>query len=334
MKNKSNAFQVDAPVTKKKVKAHKKPTPIKSLRGLIENVNEESKLPSKEKNVKNYKSLYDTIANKFNDLMFDAETHSYTTTSGLELTSVTQSLKLISKPFNTHLIATVKAKSVRERYKTNQDVRTKQYYTDRWGDLAIEASKMGTRVHNYAETYPYMDLPFCNKERGVLAFYDSLPNHYIIVALEYRMYDESTKISGTIDMLIYNMETGKYIIADWKTNRRNIFEVSGSSKLKGTFKNKETLQYEKLTATNFNKYQLQLGLYRTILNKVFKEDTNALGMEDLIEDTWIIWLDDRTNVNMIDSDRKSTYKIDGIEPFVSSELFKVYKTDYLITSKT
>ena len=93
------------------------------------------------------------------------------------------------------------------------------------------------------------------------------------------MYSEELGIAGTSDIILYNNKTGKFIIADYKTNE-DLFK---------NFKGKKLLSpFNFLLENAYNKYQLQLSMYQLLFEQC--------GFE--VESRRIIWLKpDGTYIN-------------------------------------
>ena len=266
------------------------------------------------KNYSNSKEIIDIrkkLEGSFKGLHFEEDSHTYTL-NGKELISTTTYLSRFSDSFNSYWASEAKSKKL---LKTDpDDTRSGHYYRMRWKLIGNEASSMGTRVHSYAETFPYFDTPYCWREQAILDFYEWLPEKYIVLALELRIYDEDSLHAGTIDGVLYNTETGKLVLYDWKTNRRNINECYKGKTLNGDFKN--------MASTSLNKYTLQLSDYAYVIQK-------NTGFE--IEDRWVVWLRN-TPVNKKDHDRNDDYVIKRVKAFIDEPTFKVYQTKD-VTSK-
>ena len=78
-------------------------------------------------------------------------------------------------------------------------------------------------------------------------------------------------IAGTADIILYNKQTNKFIIADYKTNK-DLFKNFKGKKLKAPFNN--------LLDSPFDKYNIQLSMYQILFE--------LTGYE--VENRFIIWL--------------------------------------------
>ncbi len=208
------------------------------------------------------------INQNFSNLKFNEESHTYTVNNKI-LISTTSFIKQFLNDFNAYHASENKAKS---NLKDNPESKqTGLYYRKRWKCLRDEAAAIGTRVHNFAECYPHFDNPFCEKEKGVIEFFDKLPDHIKVIKQELRVYNEEFLKAGTIDCLLYNTQTNKLIILDWKTNGSNLFDNKGN--MKDIFK--------KYKSNKYNEYSIQLSDYKYMLEK-------STGLE--VEELWICWL--------------------------------------------
>jgi CDP-glycerol glycerophosphotransferase (TagB/SpsB family) len=80
--------------------------------------------------------------------------------------------------------------------------------------LGDEAATIGSRIHHFAEAFPYFETPICNKEQGIVDFFNNLDEKYIVLHSEFRMYDEEYSKAGTCDAILLNTETDKLVIID------------------------------------------------------------------------------------------------------------------------
>ena len=85
------------------------------------------------------------------------------------------------------------------------------------------------------------------------------------------MFSETLRIAGTSDIILFNNKTGKFIIADYKTNEDLFKNYKGKTLL---------APFEDLLDSPYNKYQLQLSMYQLLFEQC--------GFE--VESRRIIWL--------------------------------------------
>lgn len=248
------------------------------------------------------------IAKSFSGLSFDEESHTYML-NGSVLTNTTTYLKRFSDSFNSYYAS--EAKGAKMMRQNPDDKRTGQYYRARWNHIRNEASAAGTRIHLFSECYPHFDAPIDWREEAILEFYEWLPEHYKVLFLELRVYDEATLHAGTVDGLLYNTKTGKLVIFDWKTNGRNINELYKNKNLKGVFSG--------LKATPLNKFSIQLSDYANMIQ------TNT---EFEVEERWVVWIR-KDPMNVVDTDRNDDYAIAKVKCDLDKSNFKLFKVkDY------
>jgi hypothetical protein len=162
----------------------------------------------------------------------------------------------------------------------------KEGITKKLWDLKSEAScALGNRVHFFGEVYTFNKSisPNNKYEDAVVAFWKSLPAHIVPVFTELQMYHIKKMFGGTADIILYNTETEKFIIADYKTNE-DLFKCFKQKKLKGIFKD--------LLETSFNKYQIQFSLYQILFEQS--------GFE--VERRLLVWLKPNGEHEMYDTE--------------------------------
>ena len=98
------------------------------------------------------------------------------------------------------------------------------------------------------------------------------------------MYHKKYLFPGTMDILLYNLITGEYIIADYKTNK-DLFKNYNNQKMLGVFSN--------MLETPFSKYVIQLSLYQILLQQIS-------GIK--ISSRKIIWLKDDGDYVLYDAE--------------------------------
>lgn len=217
--------------------------------------------------------LLNKIIEKSRRVQFHAEEHKYFLDT-FELTSVTTQIDKYKSEFQSNKIATSLCKKHNEKYSLNgkYNQRKPEYYLEMWRAKRDLACSRGTMIHLYAESYPYFDEPKLKEHEYIHNFFNDLDEKYIFINSEIRIYSTSLKLAGTLDLLLYNTETKKYIICDYKSNE-DIYK-----KENGYFNE----PFADLKNTKLNSYLLQLNFYKYCFEEMF----NA----NLIEDLWIIWL--------------------------------------------
>ena len=211
----------------------------------------------------------------FKDLVFNEEEHSYFV-GDRQYISVSSQLKKFYEEFDADGIAPFSAKKWNknnpfEKPKTAEDLKAE------WKAIADKACASGTRVHLFGEEYPNFQKPRCIQEEAVIQYWNDLDPKYEVLELELQMYSPSLNYSGTGDIILYNTETGKVKIADYKTNK-DLFN---------NFKGKLMLEpFTDLLDHPLHHYYLQLNFYKMLLE----------NMTDLeVESMEVIWLKEDKN---------------------------------------
>jgi len=187
---------------------------------------------------------------------FHEEKHIYLTPDNIRFTSVSKCISDAFPVFETNKIA------ARVAMKEGVSVRS---IKEKWEKSRNDGADLGTNVHLYAECLiKGITLPRAiNKKarkyfKTVKTFIKNLKKEWDVVATELIVFDSDYKLAGTFDALLRHKGTSEYKIIDWKTNK----EI----KLHNNYqKGKGPLSH--LDDCNYNKYGLQLNLYRHILLK-------------------------------------------------------------------
>lgn len=144
---------------------------------------------------------------------------------------------------------------------------------DKWDDLADEGTRVHWELENYidrvimgkeSEDSDSVPITHHKTEHGIAWLKEHIKPHFQLYT-EVKIYSLPLQIAGTIDLLIYDPETDRWIMADWKTNRR-IYESSYGNEM-GT--HRATMFLEDC---NYNHYQLQMSLYQWILKQEYDVD--------------------------------------------------------------
>lgn len=221
----------------------------------------------------------------FKNLSFQEDIHKYTI-KGFEnrpIKSVSKLLEYFYEPFNTY--------EESEKWAESRNLNS-EYVRLAWLGEGDIANAHGTRVHLIGEQYAahkflgekYCPVPIDKQSLGVIQFIEDLPDYLIPVAIELQMYNEDHWFSGTCDGVLFNTRTGKYIIYDFKTNK----------KLKDGYP-KGLLHHinpkHKLKQDNFGKYTLQFSFYQLLMEMA--------GFE--VQSRVLVWLNE-------DKPNKKLYK--------------------------
>ena len=207
------------------------------------------------------KEMQNKIKEYFKELQFDAQKHSYEV-RGKPLTSVSKTISKYVEKVDFDKIAGFIAK---KRGITKQEVLAE------WEAKKIASCQQGTLVHTFGENYNGMQKPTNGFEEAIVKFWDNIPDYIEPFLFELQMFSETLGIAGTSDIILFNKKTGKFIIADYKTNE-DLFK---------NYKGKTLLEpFNNLLDSPYNKYQLQLSMYQLLFEQC--------GFE--VESRRIIWL--------------------------------------------
>lgn len=207
------------------------------------------------------KEMQNKIKEYFKELQFDAQQHSYEV-RGKPLTSVSKTIHKYVEKVDFDKIAGFIAK---KRGITKAEVLAE------WNAKKVASCTQGTLVHTFGENYYTGKQPTNGFEEAIVKFWDNIPDYIEPFLFELQMFSETLGIAGTSDIILFNRKTGKFIIADYKTNE-DLFK---------NFKGKTLLApFDDLLDSPYNKYQLQLSMYQLLFEQC--------GFE--VESRRIIWL--------------------------------------------
>jgi len=184
-------------------------------------------------------------------LQFDAETHTYTLDGRQKLTSVTTVIETYFPKFDPDVaIQKMKRKGTHPlARKTPEEIKRV------WQEKKEKSQAAGTRMHEAIEAH--LKGETVADHQDVLRFVDAIRPTTLgeLVTTEWAIFDEEWGIAGTLDALF---QTGEhFMLADWKR-----------SKIKNANRWETALRpIAHLQACNFEKYSLQLSLYRLILER-------------------------------------------------------------------
>ena len=130
---------------------------------------------------------------------------------------------------------------------------------DQWKEKGRLSAERGTRIHKFAEDY-YINnslQPNCKAEEGVVEFFKDHPN-YIVIDQEVILFNEQYNFAGTMDLLVYDIDTENFIVLDYKSND-DLFK---------NYKKKTLLApFTDYLQNPLNLYKIQLNLYDMCLEE-------------------------------------------------------------------
>lgn len=191
------------------------------------------------------------ILNCFKDLKFDEPTHAYTVANKRLQYSVSGLVDKFKIPFDKKKTAYFYAL----KHGLKQDDVLKM-----WETTGANACSKGTKVHLFGECYTFNRnlQPSSPEEVAIVKFFTDIPEHIIPCLTEVQMYHKDYMFAGTMDTLLFNTKTNKFIITDFKTNK-DLFKNFAGQTLTGPFSG--------LLDNPYNKYQIQLSLYQILFEQ-------------------------------------------------------------------
>jgi len=225
----------------------------------------------------------------FTGLEFNAFEHKYTY-QGKEFISATTIKKKFKPEFK---------KDVISRAIARRDNTTQEFVLRQWAKAGKIGTTKGDYIHRFMECLMtgeefYENLPeFIDELKGLEAieFYKKLITtkekaikwlndnpHLLPIQSEVQVFDTDYMLAGTFDQLMYNQNTGRVELWDWKTDK----EFTTKAKRKGE---RFLKPLNHLEVCKLNEYSLQVNIYKYIINKY----TN---LNILPEDLKVLWINE------------------------------------------
>lgn len=196
-------------------------------------------------------------------ISFDEGPHIYTVHGDTTYTSVTTWNHHLFEKFDADAVA----KNILKKRKWKNDP-TYKYYQKSLEEIkamwsSTEASEAGTKMHFDIECY-YNGLEVNNDSIEYKYFMEFARDyaHLEPYRTEWCVYYEELKLSGSIDMVFRDKNTGEFYIYDWKRTKGIEFEGFGGKK-------SHVPCIAHLDDSNFWHYSLQLNTYRAILEEKY-----------------------------------------------------------------
>jgi ATP-dependent exoDNAse (exonuclease V) beta subunit len=141
-----------------------------------------------------------------------------------------------------------------------------------WEKNRIEASGAGTKTHYNIECF-YNNIEVDDDSIEYKYFKNFRNDHLHLEAYrtEWCVYHEELKLSGSIDMVFQDTNTGDFMIYDWKRSK----EISFENRYGQTAKTKCIRHMEDC---NYSHYSLQLNVYRRILQEKYDMKITKLAL--------------------------------------------------------
>tara|TARA_B100000427_G_scaffold226150_1_gene189700 strand:- start:99 stop:824 length:726 start_codon:yes stop_codon:yes gene_type:complete len=206
--------------------------------------------------------MYEPIIKRQNLISLDEVSHTYTLkNSEIKFNSVTEFIGGFFQPFDEQEVAKkltqlnkYKGQSINDILNEWEQRRNRGTIVHREiEDFIIERNANGKRDSLYnLDLKTQQAIKFLNK-------CNIYKNNLIFP--EVRVFSEELRLAGTIDLIIYNKPKNEISIIDWKTN----VEIK-----KRGYRNGTKSATKNIEDCSFNKYELQLSMYRYILENFYK----------------------------------------------------------------
>lgn len=217
----------------------------------------------------------------FNEIKFNPAYHTYTL-NGQRLRNVTSLVNKYKPPFDRDYWA---AKKAQEQGITAAEI------IKQWEDKGQASRNLGTRVHEYIESFlsddapeydPILALNEPTPEIDIFGKFWNTASHSLSpYRLEWRVGDSDLNLAGTIDCVMYSSQTEQYHLFDWKT---------GSLDTKSDYGNKMLEPLSFMDDCKLNHYSLQLSAYRLIVERNSDINLGRSYMVHLEPHKWTIHL--------------------------------------------
>jgi hypothetical protein len=131
-----------------------------------------------------------------------------------------------------------------------------------WSRDGSDAAAQGTSMHNNIEAF-YNELPYDETTKEFALFKEFYNDHLHLemYRTEWLIFAEDLKISGAIDAVFRDKQTGKFYIGDWKRCK----EIKTSNH----WEKGQTFFTSHLDNCNFVLYSMQLSVYKYILEHYY-----------------------------------------------------------------
>ena len=198
----------------------------------------------------------------YEGLVFDEEPHKYYV-HGNNFPSVSGFVGRFKHKFNVEKMSKLTA------YK---EKRTQKSVKKEWKELNDFGTSLGTDFHNFGEALgylylndPYWDLrlkPETPQQEWLLYWWKHKKPWWLYpVFFELQMYSLKYSLCGTTDIVFIDLRTGKFIIADYKTNKTT--SRAGKCGMFGSY-DMMLAPFNDLKQNAYNGYQIQLSTYQIL----------------------------------------------------------------------
>ena len=197
-------------------------------------------------------------------IKFEPREHKYTVDGDASFASVTTFLAKFFSKFDSLAVARAMVKKPNfwqnPKYTAYANLNVSDgelvaLIVESWEKKSLLSRNTGTEMHAQIEL-------FYNGERAsvdekFLSFHARITQRgYEAFRTEFMIFDENHKLAGCIDMLYYNVRSGKFLMADWKRTEKIEMQSFGKAL--------EPISH--MPDCNWTKYCLQLNTYKYIID--------------------------------------------------------------------
>ena len=225
--------------------------------------------------------MYKTIIDKQNLISLNEETHTYSlVNSDIKFCSVTEFIGRFFETFDENKIALKLTKLHKYKDKSIMDILQDWEKRRERGTIVhkeIEAFINETNKDHESLNKTHINHLDLKSQQGIKFLQNCNIYKNNLLFPEVRVFSEQLKLAGTIDLMIYNKPKNEISLVDWKTNQ----DIKKNGFKNGT--KKPTLQIQDCS---FNKYQLQLSMYKYILANFYNANIKGLYILHLKENSY------------------------------------------------
>jgi len=231
-------------------------------------------------------SLPVNVFDVFNDITYFDEPHKYYDDEGIPYISTTTLIHEYLPEFDGELHS--------ENYAIKHNL-TQNQVKYAWEFLNYYGTRKGSAAHDYAENllinkvfnpydvnqiigdygYDIISGGFKRSKKIIDKFYSDIKGKLIPVRTELVVFDRDFGIAGMLDLLVFNVKTGKLEIWDYKTNKNITTRNDFGRTLSGCLSHIDDCDLEI--------YSLQLSIYKKIIEK-------NTGLE--LGDSYLVWVNE------------------------------------------
>ena len=212
-------------------------------------------------------------------ISFNSKEHNYMVDGNRIKNSVSQLIETFFPEFDSEYWSRMKAKErldfLGKKYGKEQLDELQKKILDEWDIKREEAAKKGTLLHEVIEKY-YNNIDVKEFPPEFKYFEEFIKKYPSIkpYRTEWRVFDSKASIAGTIDM-VYEKPSGELFIFDWKRSTKLVNDIGAVIKSDFEYGFDEL---NDLSNNSYNKYCLQLNLYKYILEENYDKEISSMNL--------------------------------------------------------